>query len=250
MNDKGQYQSERVDDDVPLATVDLLAGVEPLRAADLGRLGGLTVDDRRARRGVATFAATKLVPERIVDLLPGSIVAPTAENSVDGLPIREVVRKESPSAAAAQEIEELSPFYQADYHVFADRMPDTVCVYRLLAKNHRGNRFNHALVVPGGKSLDVGCGLGTLVAGMARLGMEAEGIDPGQAAVDRARSRGLKVHPGPGPPHAQDGRHTPACRLSGKQGKRVRTWRVDHRIPAARRPLKGTNPRAVTSRRP
>ena len=32
-----------------------------------------------------------------MDLLPGSIVAPTAENSVDGLPIREVVRKESPS---------------------------------------------------------------------------------------------------------------------------------------------------------
>jgi hypothetical protein len=126
-----------------------------------------------------------------VDLLPGSIVAPTAENSVDGLPIREVVRKESPSAAAAQEIEELSPFYQPDYHVFADRMPDTVCVYRLLAKTHRGNRFNHALVVPGGKSLDVGCGLGTLVAGMARLGMEAEGIASGslaQASMTAARS--------------------------------------------------------------
>ena len=60
MDDNGQDQSERVDYDVPLATIDLLAGIEALRAADLGRLGGLTVDDRRAGRGVATFATTKL----------------------------------------------------------------------------------------------------------------------------------------------------------------------------------------------
>ena len=92
--------------------------------------------------------------------------------------------------------EELSPFYQTDYHVYADRVPDTAYVDRLLATKHRGNRLNHALVVPGGKYLDVGCGLGSMVAGMARLGMEAEGIDPGQAAVDHARSLGLKVHLG------------------------------------------------------
>jgi 2-polyprenyl-3-methyl-5-hydroxy-6-metoxy-1,4-benzoquinol methylase len=92
--------------------------------------------------------------------------------------------------------EELSPFYQSDYHVFAASLPDDAAVERLLARKHRGNRLNHALVVPGGRYLDIGCGLGMMVSGMARLGMEAEGVEPGQAAFDRARSLGLRVHLG------------------------------------------------------
>jgi 2-polyprenyl-3-methyl-5-hydroxy-6-metoxy-1,4-benzoquinol methylase len=92
--------------------------------------------------------------------------------------------------------EELGPFYQTDYHVFADTVPDAARVDRLLAAKHRGERLNHALVVPGGRYLDVGCGLGEMVAGMARLGMEAEGVEPGRAAVERARSLGLKIHHG------------------------------------------------------
>ena len=67
---------------------------------------------------------------------------------------------------------------------------------RLLARKHRGDRLNHARVVPGGKYLDVGCGLGEMVAGMARLGMEAEGVEPSPAAVDRVQSIGLKIHLG------------------------------------------------------
>ena len=92
--------------------------------------------------------------------------------------------------------DELSPYYQANYHVSADRLPNAASVDRLLARTHRGDRLNHALVVPGGKFLDVGCGLGEMVAAMARVGMEAEGIDPGQVNVDRARSIGLKIHHG------------------------------------------------------
>jgi 2-polyprenyl-3-methyl-5-hydroxy-6-metoxy-1,4-benzoquinol methylase len=92
--------------------------------------------------------------------------------------------------------EELSPFYQTDYHVFADQVPDTATVDRLLARKHRGDRLNHASVVPGGKYLDVGCGLGEMIAGMARLGVDAEGVEPSPAAVDRAQSLGLKVHLG------------------------------------------------------
>ena len=92
--------------------------------------------------------------------------------------------------------EELSPFYQTDYHVFADPVPLAVGVERLLARKHRGDRLNHALVVPGGRYLDVGCGIGEMVAGMARLGMEAEGVEPSQAALNRAQSLGLKIHLG------------------------------------------------------
>jgi hypothetical protein len=88
---------------------------------------------------------------------------------------------------------ELAPFYQMNYHVFVCRAPDTASVDRLLATKHRGDRPNHALVVSGGKCLDVGCGLGEMLAGIARLGREAEGIEPGRSAVDQARKLGLKV---------------------------------------------------------
>jgi 2-polyprenyl-3-methyl-5-hydroxy-6-metoxy-1,4-benzoquinol methylase len=92
--------------------------------------------------------------------------------------------------------EELSPYYQSDYHVYAAELPDRAKVDELIAAKHRGERLNHALVVPGGRYLDVGCGTGRMVAGMARLGMEAEGLDPGKDAVERARSLGLKIHHG------------------------------------------------------
>ena len=94
--------------------------------------------------------------------------------------------------------EALSPFYQTDYHVFAEQHARHVRVDQLLAKEAPGRQApeSYGLAVPGGRYLDVGCGLGTMVAAMARLGMEAEGVDPGQAAVDRARSIGLNVHLG------------------------------------------------------
>jgi 2-polyprenyl-3-methyl-5-hydroxy-6-metoxy-1,4-benzoquinol methylase len=74
--------------------------------------------------------------------------------------------------------EELAPFYQSDYHVFADPLPDAASLERLLAKKRKGDRLNHALVVPGGRYLDIGCGLGDMVAGMALVGMQAEGVEP------------------------------------------------------------------------
>jgi SAM-dependent methyltransferase len=92
--------------------------------------------------------------------------------------------------------EELAPFYLSNYHVFADILPDAARCDRLIAEKHRGDRLNHARVVVGGRYLDVGCGLGEMVAGMARLGMEAEGVEPSGAAVDRARELGLKVFHG------------------------------------------------------
>ena len=92
--------------------------------------------------------------------------------------------------------EELAPFYRSDYHVFHDPVPDDATVDRLIAEKHRGDRLNHARVVPGGRYLDVGCGLGVMVAGMARLGMQAEGVEPGEAAVEKLRGLGLKVFHG------------------------------------------------------
>ena len=52
-------QAKRIDGDMPLATLDLLRGVEAARAASLGRLDRLAVDDDRRRRGRARSSASR-----------------------------------------------------------------------------------------------------------------------------------------------------------------------------------------------
>src|SRR5438445_7045203 len=52
---------------------------------------------------------------------------------------------------------------------------------RLVATRFDGVLLNHALLVAGGEFLDVGCGLGDMVAAMQRAGMNARGIDQSPA---------------------------------------------------------------------
>ncbi len=91
---------------------------------------------------------------------------------------------------------ELAPFYESDYHVFADQLPSPDEIRRMVAGAKEAGSYNHAPVVPGGRYLDVGCGLGTMVASMAALGMEATGVEPSEIAVRRAREAGCDVHHG------------------------------------------------------
>lgn len=88
--------------------------------------------------------------------------------------------------------EELAPFYDAGYHVFADRGAASR-VDRLIAERYDGATLNHAPVVPGGRYLDIGCGLGEMVAGMARLGVDARGVEPSPIAAKKASDSGLNV---------------------------------------------------------
>ena len=92
--------------------------------------------------------------------------------------------------------DELSPFYGSDYRVFVRPQLDSAALDRLIAKRSFNGRFNHLKVVPGGRFLDVGCGLGDMVAAMARLGMEAEGVEPSAIAAQKARESGLKIFSG------------------------------------------------------
>ena len=85
----------------------------------------------------------------------------------------------------APEPAELSPFYQGEYHVFADEVPGAEEVRQMVAGAAEAGRYNHAPIVPGGRYLDVGCGLGTMVAAMAELGMESSGVEPNEIAVRR-----------------------------------------------------------------
>jgi hypothetical protein len=57
MDDERQDQAQRIDNDMALASIDLLSGIVTPLAADLRRLDGLTVDNRRAggRRAFPAF---------------------------------------------------------------------------------------------------------------------------------------------------------------------------------------------------
>ena len=59
-----------------------------------------------------------------------------------------------------------------------------------------GRSVRHLHARPGGRLLDVGCGSGAFIAQMARLGWEAEGLEPDADAVAVARRAGLAVTQG------------------------------------------------------
>ena len=106
MDDDGEDQAQGVDHDVPLAAGDFLARVAASTSpAHVRRLDGLTVEDCGAGRGLAAHLASELVPERIVNPLPRSVVAPIAEDAVNGFPLGEFAGKQPPGATTAEDVE-------------------------------------------------------------------------------------------------------------------------------------------------
>jgi len=89
--------------------------------------------------------------------------------------------------------EELLDFYDDDYHCFTTSAAEAERIERWIEQRRRDGRFNHVPIVPEGRYLDIGCGTGDMVAAMARLGMEAEGVEPSRYAVEKATEAGLKV---------------------------------------------------------
>ncbi|MDH5525840.1 MAG: class I SAM-dependent methyltransferase [Nitrospirota bacterium] len=61
---------------------------------------------------------------------------------------------------------------------------------------HADARVYHLPWTEGGHVLEVGCGAGETLARLQDYGWQAEGLDFDPGAVERARSRGLKVHQG------------------------------------------------------
>lgn len=92
--------------------------------------------------------------------------------------------------------EQLAPFYSNDYGDFAKPLPDAAVIEKWVIARSFNGRFNHMKVVAGGRYLDVGCGIGTMVAVMSRLGMQAQGVEPSAVAAQKARAAGLDVFAG------------------------------------------------------
>jgi hypothetical protein len=106
VNCHGQNQTQGIDNQVPLAAVDVLARVETLSAARLGHFDSLAVEDRSTGQGLPTGLTPKPVPQHVVNSLPGAIVAPAEKDTTDSLPLGEIVWKQTPGKSAAKDIED------------------------------------------------------------------------------------------------------------------------------------------------
>ena len=102
-----EHKTLRIDQDVALSALDLLAPVvASFLAAYAGGLHRLAIHAARTGPGIASETDPKPLSEGGVDPLPRPIQAPDPEVMVDGLPRREVVGKETPGAAATDDVED------------------------------------------------------------------------------------------------------------------------------------------------
>jgi len=79
-------QTHHVDEQMSFPTRDLLAGIIATRAAHLGGLDRLAINDRGCRLGLAPRALSNSATQRIVDPFPRAILLPRSEIVIDQLP--------------------------------------------------------------------------------------------------------------------------------------------------------------------
>ncbi len=88
------------------ATLEFLAPVVALGAADFRGLDGLGVDAGGAGVGISSGGLTDLATQGVHDLLPGAVVTPTCEVIIDSALGQQVMGQHVPLAAAAVEVEQ------------------------------------------------------------------------------------------------------------------------------------------------
>jgi len=74
-----EQQAHGVDEDMAFAAFHLLARVIAARAAALGGLDRLAVDDAGGRTGLAALGFARRHDQRMVDALPGAVLPPGIE---------------------------------------------------------------------------------------------------------------------------------------------------------------------------
>ncbi len=80
--------------------------VEPALSARFGRLHALAIDERRCRFRIAILRAAHLLPQLIVQFLPGSVVSPFIKVVADAAGMREVMGQEAPLTPRPHEMED------------------------------------------------------------------------------------------------------------------------------------------------
>ncbi len=101
-----QQQAQRIDQEVALAPHDIFALVVAPLAGHLRGLDTLAVDAARRRMLMAPGTAADLGAQRVVDALPGGVVAPPAEVVVAGLPFRIVLGQHAPLGTRDDDVQD------------------------------------------------------------------------------------------------------------------------------------------------
>ena len=96
MDDPSQRQARRIGEEMTLAPIDLLAGVEPAWAAGFRRLDALTVDDRRRRLDLAPGPLPRCHEQGGLDRRPDALLPEPPEVAVDRAARREPTRQHPP----------------------------------------------------------------------------------------------------------------------------------------------------------
>ena len=96
MNDAAQQQAQRVDQDVALAAVDLLAGIVAARAAAFAGPDRLAVDDAGGRLRLTARGRACQDQQRVVQAEQGAVPPPAAEVAEDCAPRWEAFGQQPP----------------------------------------------------------------------------------------------------------------------------------------------------------
>src|SRR5918993_4629939 len=101
-----QQVALRINEKMALAALDLLGAVIAARPSHLSGLDRLTVDDRRTRLRRPADRTAVALPQSLVHVLPGAILAPLGVVVEDSSPRRILVRQQPPLRSGAQQIED------------------------------------------------------------------------------------------------------------------------------------------------
>lgn len=105
MNHYLKQVSDCINDDMPLAPVDLFACILPTAAACLGRFDALAVYDAGCRLRLALLSFPLLLAQRLIDPLPGAIKRPFSKMVVHAARRWKVGWQIRPLAASSYHIE-------------------------------------------------------------------------------------------------------------------------------------------------
>ena len=101
MDNHRQKQAKRIHGDVPLPTGHLFSAVKSTLFATFGRANRLAVDDCRGGCRLLSFCFSYLLTKPVMNLNPGAIFDPAAEDPVNGLPRPEIFGDVAPLAPCA-----------------------------------------------------------------------------------------------------------------------------------------------------
>ena len=88
---------------------------------------------------------------------------------------------------------ELVPYYPPDYLCYNTHVEDEE---RVVEEAKRQGEHRHISIPAGKRLLDVGCGGGSFLQVLKKLGVEVKGVEPGESAAAAARDSGLDVFTG------------------------------------------------------